>query len=1177
MGSRGQNHNTSYQRLSRNRKEKVDPQKPPKQSSLDELDDMDNEDNGEEIQEDTDELEQEAQTDVYDEYDIRNFNRDELPFEVIDQSDFRGVYHYQLLDKLGRKWRIISRDEALEALNNNDVDEALRFNLERPTYIWVKDGKAMQLFVEGMNREEFFAALNIKIDKLDNTTTLAKRLSRLLRPQSIAGHFKADTIKIAHDLPDLGDISAKAVWDGGGVVNRQMLLRMIGQLPKDKDLDDKSRRKLIHELRTANRVEFTVMTADGQLKGHAMVIETNDALWQQIQNRTKQFDPRIANLSDELRQDFGEAADMLSAVANENRRLKKQNRKDERRDLNVELEDLLSRLSQKHAQTFNETYGQGTYGRGLDIELEIALRNAAGMRLPDDLISRLEKQNRMKSLDDLKPADFLVPKDYKTHLKMTGEERFVSFKAPKTSAQMHLDIQSNINLQNFWSVEQKQQWLRDESEIFLHAIRTGDMGPALTRIDPSISPEKLENWPLVEYGAGGGDPNWSDSIVRQLANQHLRSLKQMEIQEAKLDENNKWVRPDDKLSLPIPGGRYYVFPAPIARAASKNIHVAPGEAHVDKASGTVWVNEDDWGKMKDAAPDRADSSGTVKPWGLARILGGMDNDDALWVQEFLDEADGEGAKPKLLIWRSPNAPGEYAVLNSHQNSDPIPWTRINEEGKLEEHRYTHADTRKLFPRIDHALEEGYIIIETENISKAEPNDAKTAEKITGDIYLDAMYEAAKRAHKNGRTLGSYCNLMMIEMASQDISPANPLRLPCATEDVIDAVQKTGADTSKVQEFVDNRRKAMMTYPKQPIPKRLQHRLEFKNMTAAFTDGNDTLSQTDRMVLQHIREFGNARDNLRAKARPPHAVIEHGLSDPDAFEVGKKLNSIWHDKFKEKSDAAAKQNRGTLTDSEWGEVNQAVIDVLNEYSGSPQKQGKILAGAWTSAFLNQKSDSAIWALGPKKQDGTNSTGTFHMTVKMLQELGMVDQPDWHEEDGLRYLPNPEPTTYREGHRRDYEAIEVRGAGLNLMDNLAVDYINQAQSESVVREYGLQAAKQHLKEKGSRDLYTKLPKTLEKVVRERAHKLLRNRLREAKTGEHEIHVTLHESLDKSGQPRLDVVTESGFRLGVISKETQKQYQAGQRIEIRLGIESDGSILGTAYKLGSGDRVDIQDIEE
>ena len=49
---------------------------------------------------------------------------------------------------------------------------------------------------------------------------------------------------------------------------------MTDQLP---DLDDAKRARLLRELKHGKRVEFTVMTANGQDKGHCIVSETLDA------------------------------------------------------------------------------------------------------------------------------------------------------------------------------------------------------------------------------------------------------------------------------------------------------------------------------------------------------------------------------------------------------------------------------------------------------------------------------------------------------------------------------------------------------------------------------------------------------------------------------------------------------------------------------------------------------------------------------------------------------------------------------------------------------------------------------------------------------------------------------------------------------------------------------------
>src|SRR5690606_27861220 len=104
-----------------------------------------------------------------------------------------------------------------------------------------------------------------------------------------------------------------------------------------------------------------------------------------------------------------------------------------------------------------------------------------------------------------------------------------------------------------------------------------------------------------------------------------------------------------KMRLPIPGGRFYVMPAAVGRRAGlRGLAVPRGHIQLDGRAGTAWVNEEDWLALSDSP----------KGVGIAGILGGADNDDALWVHPFTDY-DGERM---VLAWRSPNQAGEYVVL-----------------------------------------------------------------------------------------------------------------------------------------------------------------------------------------------------------------------------------------------------------------------------------------------------------------------------------------------------------------------------------------------------------------------------------------------------------------------------------------------------------------------------------
>ena len=105
---------------------------------------------------------------------------------------------------------------------------------------------------------------------------------------------------------------------------------------------------------------------------------------------------------------------------------------------------------------------------------------------------------------------------------------------------------------------------------------------------------------MREYFASGGDPMWFQSHVKSLANQHLERLNYSTL---------------GRMRLPIPGGRHYVMPAAVGRAAGLAIQVGRGEIFIDPQRGTAWVNDQDWLGMEEGKS------------GIAGILGGADNDD----------------------------------------------------------------------------------------------------------------------------------------------------------------------------------------------------------------------------------------------------------------------------------------------------------------------------------------------------------------------------------------------------------------------------------------------------------------------------------------------------------------------------------------------------------------------
>jgi hypothetical protein len=91
-----------------------------------------------------------------------------------------------------------------------------------------------------------------------------------MRPHFVSGFFDPADVRIAY----MAQSPAEAkVWDGAGLISRRMLRKLaLGEAGGDA-LSPAKRERLEAELRHAQRVEFTVMTAKGQDKGHAIVAD----------------------------------------------------------------------------------------------------------------------------------------------------------------------------------------------------------------------------------------------------------------------------------------------------------------------------------------------------------------------------------------------------------------------------------------------------------------------------------------------------------------------------------------------------------------------------------------------------------------------------------------------------------------------------------------------------------------------------------------------------------------------------------------------------------------------------------------------------------------------------------------------------------------------------------------
>jgi len=579
--------------------------------------------------------------------------------------------------------------------------------------------------------------------------------------------------------------------------------------------------------------------------------------------------------------------------------------------------------------------------------------------------------------DDLRdahgrPVDFLLPQDTKKEVRLdpsandlghrsgphpfVGGPTFVGLSFVHGHNDMRLDIQSLINLHPFFQEEQLLDWLKDEGELFVQAVETGQVAEAMGRIDRHTTLDEVQAWPLREYFASGGHPMWFRSHVKSLVNQHLKRLNHSTL---------------EKMRLPIPGGRHYVMPVAVGRRAGiKGLDVPRGHIHIDDKRGTAWVNDDDWLALPDSP----------KGEGIAGILGGADNDDALWLHPFTDH-DGER---KVLAWRSPNQVGEYVVLKPTETSHSLPWTEsVDDEGERETAVYPPADSRQLPPRVD--------FVETAYLGLVDPDSA-------GNLGADAVYSvdvmetAVAQAIANQGALGMYCNSLMLNKALYGRLPANP---PAPLEDIIDSAVKTGADLSQVVlwNYANSREILESTIP---IPALLHQRLSVnwsdkenrpplpRTSNLAEAEGH-WLDRLEAGVKSHIQVMQEKRDKLVSQARPPQPVLDAALADPKAVQLGAGLNKTYA--------ATLRMGKGQYA-SVLERARASAENYLAHFP--PERRGAILLGALASVYGKEEGgmDTAVWLAGGKGEadqplPGMGPTSIAHETIEALREIGVLN--------------------------------------------------------------------------------------------------------------------------------------------------------------------------------------------
>lgn len=549
--------------------------------------------------------------------------------------------------------------------------------------------------------------------------------------------------------------------------------------------------------------------------------------------------------------------------------------------------------------------------------------------------------------DSGNPVDFLLPQDTKLDTQDWSGQTTVGFNFVHHQDKMRLDDQSLINHRHFFPPDFLTERVVDRGKAFVAQIEQGGEGNRQP-LSPRQTVDVMKR-PLSEFIASGGDVRWSRHLLRTHMNQHINAILHTDS------------RGNERLRLPVEGARYYIKPDAVGkRAGIKGLNVPRGHIKIDPEYATAWVNADDWVELMDSPAGRRQ--------GIADVLGGADNDDAVWLYPFSDvDADGE---KRVLAWRSPNAPGEYVTLKPTADSHTIQWQRA--DGELIHYPERHSSS--LTPRIDQRSQQ--------TSSQIDPSTGGGMGD--GQLYsLEMMEQAVDRATHNAGTLGRFVNTLMVYEAID-----RPVELPAPLEDVIDAMNKTGEDLTPINAWIDARADELRCEGLE-VPAYLHHRIGLG--TGSDEGSLKPLKQTDdhwldaltQQVKDHIRWLETQRDEMAEATTLPDAVVDFAFAHPHALELGAAYLRHYNAAYT----LIQRERPLGLRGEDYDRLRQTAESFLNQF---PQEHHEsILLGAATSLHIRGEggTDAALWLSGAQT-DKSYKPGIGNKMVSALRRVGVL---------------------------------------------------------------------------------------------------------------------------------------------------------------------------------------------
>ena len=597
--------------------------------------------------------------------------------------------------------------------------------------------------------------------------------------------------------------------------------------------------------------------------------------------------------------------------------------------------------------------------------VEITLMHANGQEKGDCLVV-----DRMPEFAET--ADFLFPESStKSEVRYT-KGVFVGFKAIRYAKHhMRLDVQSLINHHEFFGNARLMTWLKQDSAEFLHNIESGNTDALMSRLLNCDSAEQLANlrsWWLGDYFISGGKAMWFAGIVQALGRQRTRLL---------------GIQTGKKHRFPICGARYYIMPSAVG-----DMNVPRGHVTLKKACATAFVNDEDWLEY------------------IVDVLGGCDGDDAVWIVPFQDQVDeidpvsAEVTKPhKLLIWRSPNMPGEWVTLKPTVGSDSI-----GDEWPL-------MDSSKLSPRIDTVddIEIGSLVLpkvvdvsaELQPLTvpqlkqRAKRLKLKGISKLRKQQLIDRLVEvqiayaihkmtpAIERAVENRGVLGTFVNCQMV---CQAVFGRIPRRLPAPLEQVIDVV-KDGRDLSPVKQWC-GKVANQLAKGKYPIPAALVDRISHLTERTLTVATNHWLDKLLVDAQAHLDDLQQHIDALSLRCMPPLKLFDVGANWQEQAVAVHAAYS------KTIGKAVGKQQLDAAT---YYTAYGATEQTLAQW---PAHESELFAGlvslVYMGGLLTPKSDNILWQTNQRDADNPDVAQRF---IDAMRQLGVLSQPVWSEDRAM----------------------------------------------------------------------------------------------------------------------------------------------------------------------------------